>query len=333
MKKNFFTVGAVLFATLQFSTLQAQINTATMYRGTTINAGTTGSYYGTNVTATGTNSFAGGLYSTASGIYSLSLGYYNTASGQYSAAFGARSISSNAHAFSMGIDLQATGNRSMVFGSGVTAAVGLGTDLINNIDRSFMIGFNSDEPTFFVGSANGLGTYGNVGIGTKTPLERLHVSGNTKLDGRLVIEHNVTTDWQYGLAIYANRDKTKALSVNAAGTGADLFTVWGNGVVNAKTIYAEEIEVRVDAMGIYWPDYVFRSDYQLRPLSEVESFVQTNKHLPEVPSEAEIFENGLNLGEMDAILLRKIEELTLYVIDQQKKIEQLNAQLDELSTK
>lgn len=75
-----------------------------------------------------------------------------------------------------------------------------------------------------------------------------------------------------------------------------------------------------------WPDYVFAKDYKLRPLAEVASFVDENKHLPDVPKAADITENGVDLGQMDAVLLRKVEELTLYILEQEKRIAQLEAQ-------
>jgi hypothetical protein len=74
----------------------------------------------------------------------------------------------------------------------------------------------------------------------------------------------------------------------------------------------------------HWNDYVFHDDYKLMPLSELESFVNANKHLPEIPSEKEVIENGINIGEMNALLLKKIEELTLYVIELKKQLDQLN---------
>lgn len=81
-----------------------------------------------------------------------------------------------------------------------------------------------------------------------------------------------------------------------------------------------------------WPDYVFRKDYKLRTLTEVENFIATNSHLPDVPSEQELKDNGgIDLGNMDAVLLRKIEELTLYMIQLKKDNEVLKAQLDSLS--
>ena len=70
-------------------------------------------------------------------------------------------------------------------------------------------------------------------------------------------------------------------------------------------------------------DFVFEPNYNLKSLSEVEAFVTENKHLPDVPSAKEFKENGYKIGEMDNLLLQKIEELTLYIIDLQKQIEEL----------
>lgn len=77
------------------------------------------------------------------------------------------------------------------------------------------------------------------------------------------------------------------------------------------------------------PDYVFRKDYNLSPLNEVEEFIKKNKHLPNVPSEEEINTNGINITDLNLILLRKIEELTLYSIEQQKVIAKLQEKISE----
>jgi hypothetical protein len=85
-----------------------------------------------------------------------------------------------------------------------------------------------------------------------------------------------------------------------------------------------------------WADYVFDSTYKLKPLSDVEQFVRQNKHLPDVPSEKQVANEGLNIGDNQAVLLRKIEELTLYVIELNKKVEELskeNARLRKASSK
>jgi len=72
-----------------------------------------------------------------------------------------------------------------------------------------------------------------------------------------------------------------------------------------------------------WPDYVFAPSYSLRSLSEVEKFIAKNKHLPDMPSAKEVEEKGISVGDNQALLLKKIEELTLYIIDLQKQINQL----------
>lgn len=77
-------------------------------------------------------------------------------------------------------------------------------------------------------------------------------------------------------------------------------------------------EVKVDMNG--WADYVFKPDYELLPLLELKTYVDKNRHLPGIPSTEEVVENGLNLGEMNAKLLKKIEELTLYLVNQNEQI-------------
>lgn len=79
-------------------------------------------------------------------------------------------------------------------------------------------------------------------------------------------------------------------------------------------------EVRVDMSGALVPDYVFANDYKLKSLQEVEEYVKSNNHLPEIPSAKEIEKNGLMLAEMNMTLLKKIEELTLYMIAKEKTI-------------
>ncbi len=95
-------------------------------------------------------------------------------------------------------------------------------------------------------------------------------------------------------------------------------------------ILCESIAVQQDVPN---SDYVFESDYNLRSIKEIEEFVKENKHLPEVPSAQKFKENGYKLGEMDDILLRKVEELTLYLIEQNKRIEALEAENKELKFK
>jgi hypothetical protein len=79
-----------------------------------------------------------------------------------------------------------------------------------------------------------------------------------------------------------------------------------------------------------WYDCVFDDDYYLSSVRELENYITKNKHLPDVPSEAEVHKEGINLGEMDAILLKKIEELTLYVIELKKENMEMKQEIGEL---
>jgi len=85
-------------------------------------------------------------------------------------------------------------------------------------------------------------------------------------------------------------------------------------------------EIKID--GGLWPDYVFEDDYNLKTLNEVETFIKAKKHLPNVPSAEYVANNGQDLGEMNRILLEKIEELTLYLIEQDKRIKVLELQIE-----
>ena len=87
-------------------------------------------------------------------------------------------------------------------------------------------------------------------------------------------------------------------------------------------ILTEKIKCGVNGTG-NWSDFVFKKDYKLRSLSEVEKFINKNGHLPEIPSAEEVVKNGIDVAEMDAKLLQKIEELTLYMIEMKKEVEAL----------
>jgi hypothetical protein len=91
------------------------------------------------------------------------------------------------------------------------------------------------------------------------------------------------------------------------------------------TICAKEVRVSLSGSP-YWPDFVFAKNYSLMSLSEIEQYIKTNQRLPELPAAAEVEENGIQLGEMNALLLKKIEELTLHIINLQKQIDELKAE-------
>ena len=94
------------------------------------------------------------------------------------------------------------------------------------------------------------------------------------------------------------------------------------------------VSTRVSVMDVdAWPDYVFGSDYERMSLYELEEYIDLNHHLPEVPSAEEVSEQGIDLGEMNALLLQKVEELTLHVIELQKQIDAQQNEINELKAK
>lgn len=100
----------------------------------------------------------------------------------------------------------------------------------------------------------------------------------------------------------------------------------GGGILTEK--------VRVATNGTtFWADFVFDKDYKLRPLSEVENYIKINQHLPEIPSTSEVRKDGIDLAQTQALLLQKVEELTLYVIEQDKKIKKLESKVQNLRRK
>ncbi len=127
---------------------------------------------------------------------------------------------------------------------------------------------------------------------------------------------------------YSNSDRMIIKLDGNVGIGTnnpdELLTVKG-------TVHARE--VKVDLQGALAPDYVFAPDYELLSLKETEDYIKANRHLPEVPSAAEIQEEGLHLKEMNLLLLKKVEELTLHTIRQEKEIQQLKKELAKNNTK
>ncbi len=118
------------------------------------------------------------------------------------------------------------------------------------------------------------------------------------------------------------------LTVTASGNVGIGTTAPAQRLAVNGTIRATEIIVDTG-----WADYVFTDDYRLAPLSEVEAHIKEHRHLPGVPSAREMSERGLSLGETQALMMEKLEELTLHVIRQEKEIEMLKRRLGDSSPK
>jgi hypothetical protein len=132
-------------------------------------------------------------------------------------------------------------------------------------------------------------------------------SGSSKFNFR-TYNNGVLND----AALFIDASANVGIGIN---TPAYKLTV--NGVISAT-----EVKVSTTPNS----DYVFEPDYNLLPLHEVDAFIQQNKHLPDIPSAEEFQENGVGLGEMDDMLLRKVEEMTLYLLRMQKQMDQLMAE-------
>ena len=140
-------------------------------------------------------------------------------------------------------------------------------------------------------------------------------------------------DWSYGLIIEAkgsHSSTNKALAL-IDDNGGDGFIVYGDGTLYAYKPAHFYAPVRVKEIytdsGAKWPDYVFEPSYKLRNLSELEAFIRQNKHLPGLPSQAEISHQGIPLVSTQKAIVEKVEELTLYVIALQKQVDSLKALL------
>ncbi|MDM8563155.1 hypothetical protein QUF54_07365, partial [Candidatus Marithioploca araucensis] len=216
-----------------------------------------------------------------------------------------------------------------------TVSIGYGESDLES-DGSYLPGEKHKSPP------SGLVVKGKVGIGTSKPQHELHLDIE---NAKIAFGDNNTFERanQYGAAnvLVGEYGKGDTDQLQLHGKKGIYFTTGnyqgghyrlamridknGHVGVNGK-LSAKEIEVKLED----WSDYVFDEDYELMPLNEVESYINANKHLPDVPSADEVTENGLNLGETDALLLRKIEELTLYMIEQNKRIEKLERENEDL---
>ncbi|WP_090609346.1 hypothetical protein [Parapedobacter koreensis] len=165
---------------------------------------------------------------------------------------------------------------------------------------------------------------GKMGIGTVNPLTKIHLEGSA---GRFI------TLTRSGLAKNAHIGYGTANSGGIyLGTDDNTYIIWaqqngrvGIGTTNPQaklavegTVLAKEVKVKTD---IAVPDYVFSPEYELPKLAEVEAYVKEHKHLPEIPSAKDIEKEGLDLAEMNLLLLKKVEELTLHMIELKKENE------------
>ncbi len=196
---------------------------------------------------------------------------------------------------------------------------------------NFMIYDNGNYvPRLFIkGSQNG-----QVGLGTTDPFAYFHIKGADHGHGLIVEPGN--TNVAYGTLVRAKNNLSKSFVVeNSVGTPNEPFIVYGDGKTRigpkTNTIHPDAfltVDGKIVCKEVYvtdqnWADFVFAAEYKLPSLKDVEAFYKLNKHLPEIPSAKEVEEKGVSVGEMNKLLLQKIEELTIYLVEQQKEIDAL----------
>lgn len=158
------------------------------------------------------------------------------------------------------------------------------------------------------------------------------VTPNYNAGGGLIIRgegggsglHFLQKNYANGIAPYDVNSFTEVFTITSAGTvGVGTTSTGSHKFAVEGSIGARRVKVTQGT----WADFVFDPAYRLQPLNEIENYIKTNRHLPEIPSAAEIQKEGLDLGEMNKKLLQKIEELTLYLIDMKKEINELKARM------
>lgn len=326
---------------------------------------------GYSTMATGYNSFASGYASESSGHtstaigreakatgnYSMALGNFVTASAENSFVFGtgfspAFPLANSTKGIMMGVNSQyPTLTISAAINGNYTGKVGIG-NVTSPQAKLHIKGDATEDADIFLAST-----------GSKKSAIRFRTDDNNitvKSDN--VLQINATNTYLmlnapkvcFGSATtFLSNTNNEVFSIKApneiaqvaktiklnASNNIQMTGKVGINTVNTTTDYALAVDGGIITTKVFiqdvgnWPDYVFDDTYKLLPLHELKKFIADNKHLPEVPSESEVISHGYDVNEMQSIMLKKIEELTLYTLQQQEEIETLKRMIDELKGK
>jgi len=199
-----------------------------------------------------------------------------------------------------------------------------------NSTGSFIVRMNGTDRVFVTNA-------GNVGIGDATPSGRLHVACRTYLNNgsgeALALDgtNPYLQFYQSGVSrsFIQQSGTTLFMGVNGGKLRLDATQIAIGNVLNTADNYKLAVtgkiiceELKVELSGT-WPDYVFADNYKLRSLDELNTFIKTNKHLPNIPAAAELEKNGMEVGDMQKRMMEKIEELTLYILELKSEVDSM----------
>ncbi|MFA8299903.1 MAG: polymer-forming cytoskeletal protein [Hyphomicrobiales bacterium] len=148
---------------------------------------------------------------------------------------------------------------------------------------------------------------GKVGIGTSQPETDFQVKGESQFEGNVKLKESLSVGTDATITGLLTSDKLSAKEAKIDGT-----------------VFADRVSLKIGS----FPDYVFSKNYKLMPLADVESFINKNSHLPGVKSESQMVNEGMDLAKMNKILMEKVEELTLYTIQQEHRIQNLEQKIN-----
>jgi hypothetical protein len=241
------------------------------------------------------------------------------------------------------------------FSSGSTNTViqeNWGLNLIGEATKPVKI-YNASLLVGYFGGGVNYGTNnayisGNVGIGTTNPSSKLTLAGSgnanpntgSEVDyaGQSLTFRGENAGGSFNLGnvkmvqpngYYVDAADMVFLTAPGGGSITEKMRIKGNGSVGIGTSNPQGYMLAINGSAIAtsitvklyanWPDYVFKKDYQIPSLSDIKTYIDKNQRLPEMPSEEQVAKDGLNLGEMNILLVKKVEELTLYLIEKDKK--------------